>query len=160
MANVQKSQKNRDEIDKRPYEIMRQNIASQARLDSEGMAFDVASQIIDAIVEAGSVEEIFAANEKGPRDVREYAGQPFTLLEVAFLQSSERFREGGLGYYVVFDVATDNGERMTFSTGAPNVVSSFYRFQQLGKIGGSDPVRFKFALRESPNGNVIQVVRP
>lgn len=121
-------------------------------------AFDIASVVVDAIANATSAEEIFAANESGPADMAEYLNQRLNLTDARFAPSAERFRKGTLGYYVVFDAVDSGGEKVTISCGAPNVVASIFRFYEL-RLFGDGVKSFPVSIRgrDTANGTLYTV---
>jgi hypothetical protein len=121
-------------------------------------AFDIASIVVDAIANATSAEEIFAANESGPADMAEYLNQRLNLTDARFAPSAERFRKGTLGYYVVFDAIDAGGEKVTISCGAPNVVASIFRFYEL-RLFGDGVKSFPVSIRgrDTANGQLYTV---
>lgn len=121
-------------------------------------AFDIASVVLDQIANAQTAEEIFAANESGPGDVSDYLGARLGLLDARYAPSAERFRTGTLGYYVVFDAVDPEGEKVTISCGAPNVVGSVFRLQRLGLFGpGQAPFYVTLKGRDTANGTLYTV---
>lgn len=145
----------------RPFAKLRDEIAGVAKLESEqGRSFDIAAQVIDGIAVAADAEAVFDANEAGPKDIREYVGQPMTLMQVDYFKSSEQYAGSGLGTYVVVRVLFDNGDEEMFSTGAPNLVASFRQFERLGRIGGDNPIRLKITSKTTSAGELLRVARP
>lgn len=145
----------------RPYQQLAQEVNSIAALDSDqGGRFEIAAQVIDLIASADDEESIFAANETGPADMQDWLNQPLTVTDIMFLKSAERFRDGGLGAYVVLTHVTDNGDTVTLTTGAPNVVASARQFQRLGYGTPEKPARFRVVGKETANGVLYKIARP
>ena len=142
---------------KRPYEVMMEELANIATLESNGnVAFEIASQVIDQIAAATSPEEIFAANDSGPADMSDYIGRPIGISEVRYFKSSEAFAKGSLGVYAVLKVVTENGGEALISVGAPNVVASVRQAQKLGLIQeDGKPFWCMVRSRVTPNGTLF-----
>lgn len=121
-------------------------------------AFDIASIVVDAIANATTAEEIFAANESGPADMADYLNQRLNLVDARFAPSAERFRKGTLGFYIVFDAIDSQGEKVTISCGAPNVVASLFRFWEL-RFYGDGVKTFPVSIRgrDTVNGTLYTV---
>jgi hypothetical protein len=159
MSEIAATNGNDGDVERRPYQDLIHDLANLAELSS-GDSFDIAANVIDLIMQAGSPEEIFAANESGPADVGEMLGEPIGILDCRFRKSAERYREGTLGYYVIFDYVDTQGEKKIASTGAPNVVASLRRFQRLNFIDGVQPLMIKIKGRETENGTLYTVAAP
>jgi hypothetical protein len=131
----------------------------QVAVVDEDAAFEIAAAVIDEIALADSIEAVFAANEKGPKDAEDFLGASLGVYSVKFWRSAEKFRRGTLGYYVVMDYVDFNGVADMISVGASNVVASMYRFLQLGAITGdkAQPFWVKIVGRETPNGTLYTV---
>lgn len=155
MANAP-AKKGTDSAEIRAWETMRDQIAGMAEA-SPIEAFDIASIVIDQIANATTPEEIFAANESGPADMEQYLGQRLGIYEARYSPSAERFRRGTLGYYVVVDAIDLDGEKVTISCGAPNVVASVFRLQQLHLFEPGRPFFVTIRGRETPNGTLYTV---
>jgi hypothetical protein len=140
----------------RAWEVMARQIGAMAEA-SPIEAFDIASIVIDQIASASTPEEIFAANESGPADAADYLNQRLGLLDARFSSSAEKYRKGTLGYYVVLDALDPNGEKVTISCGAPNVVASVFRLYQLNLFEPSRPFWITLRGRETPNGTLYTV---
>ena len=137
----------------RPHQQMMRELAGMAELEA-GDSFDIAAQVIDSIAEAQTAEEIFAANESGPKSAEDYLGQRIGLLDVRYRKSAERFRQGTLGVFAVLDAVDEGGEKILISVGAPNVVASVRRLQRLGLIDPGTPFWVKIKGRETENGTL------
>jgi hypothetical protein len=157
MAKDVAAQSAREVSEARAWQELAQRIGNLAEANPVE-AFDIASIVIDAIANATSADEIFAANESGPADMAEYLNQRLNLTDARFAPSAERFRKGTLGYYVVFDAIDQNGEKLTISCGAPNVVASIFRFWELRLFGdGIQTFPVTIRGRETPNGQLYTV---
>src|SRR5262252_9564449 len=100
MTEVAATNGNGGDGEMRPWQELQRDLENLAALDSDS-SFEIAANVIDQIMAAGSAEEIFAANESGPADVANFLGEPIGILYVRFRKSAERYREGTLGYYVI-----------------------------------------------------------
>jgi hypothetical protein len=140
----------------RPWQQLQAQLKAVASLDSDN-AFDIAASVIDQIAAATSVDQIFAANESGPADVADYLGRPLSIYDARYHPSAERFAAGTLGYYVVFDSYTDDGEKVLLSCGAPNVVASIWQMQRIGAFAPDKPFRMVIRGRDTANGTLYTV---
>jgi len=140
----------------RAWRELQRGIAGMAEA-SPIEAFEIASIVIDAIASATTPEEIFAANESGPADMADYLNERLQLSDARYAPSAERYRKGTLGYYVVFDAYDTNGEKVTISTGAPNVVASIYRLQRLNFFSPDAPFPIQVRGRDTANGTLYTV---
>jgi len=114
----------------RPYQEMVKQLLDVAESDEEA-AFEIAAKVIDDIAVATTWEEVFAANEKGPKDAENILGQPIGVFDFRVWKSAEKFRKGTLGVYVVVDYIDAAGNTDMLSVGAANVVASLWRLKQL-----------------------------
>jgi hypothetical protein len=132
----------------------------QVAVVDEDAAFEIAATVLDEIALADSVEAVFAANEKGPKDAEDFLEQSLGVFNVKFWRSAEKFRKGTLGYYVVMDYVDFNGETDMISVGATNVVGSMFKFMLLGAITGDkqNPFWVKIHGRDTPNGTLYTVM--
>lgn len=136
----------------RPYQKLQNELAQRVTLDSAGgSGFDIAASVIDGIMTAETIEDVFALNSSGPTDIEDYLNVPLNFTQVTFFKSNERY--GGLGFYVVIDAYTDTAEEIKISTGAPNVVASMRKFETLG-VFNPGPFRAKIASRDTANGSL------
>lgn len=150
------AKRDESEIEVRPYQDLIRGIAGMAEA-SPIEAFDIASIVLDQIAQATSVEDIFAANESGPADASDYLNQSLGIIDARYAPSAERFRKGTLGYYVVFDALDRDGQKVTISCGAPNVVGSIYQMQRLDFFGPDRPFWISIRGRETPNGTLYTI---
>jgi hypothetical protein len=139
---------------------MQAQIRGIAKLDEEnGAGFDIAQRVTDAMLtvdEAGDIDAfidgVLDAGRKGPLKAEEMLHKPFIPRELSWLKSAEKYSKGGFGVYVVctfLDAMTK--EEGTFKTGAPNVVTAMYTFDQRG-VFELDPPR-AFVIRDKDTGN-------
>ena len=152
-ANVSKQE--------RPFEGLMRELHSRAKL--EGSAFEIASQVIDAIAQADSVEAIFEANESGPTSLKENEHLHkvnLNITDARYHKSAEKFAANNLGVFVTFDAYLDSGDEVMVSTGAPNVVASLYRAQREGWLSTDKPLRCRIVPKDSANGVLLTVGRP
>lgn len=152
----------------RPYQSMIQRIQSQAAMeagiggDNAALAFELATKAIDRIAEADTLDALFDANESGSLAGVEQAADmgPLTLLEIEFRKSRDEYIKGGVGVYAYVKSVTDRGEEFEWNTGAPNVVTSLYRIQELGLLNKPEKPRIKIKGRQATNGVLYTVGRP
>lgn len=145
----------------RLYQKLQKDLAALASLDAQNGNFDIAAAVIDGIMAAETADDVFAANDSGPLDVREYIGVPLTVFDLMYRKSDAKYAEnGGLGFYVVFDAHTDNGEVVKMSTGAPNLVASFRKLQTLGYCQETNPLRVAIRGKETANGTLLTLGKP
>lgn len=146
--------------DLRPYQNLQNYLAQRVELDgTNGSAFEIASQVIDLILNAEDEDALFAANESGPLDMERFLNRPLNFASLSFFKSAEKYRENGLGYYVVMDAIDDRGESVKLSTGAPNIVASMRKLESMGLIKEDAPYRCVIASRETANGNLYFLSR-
>lgn len=149
----------------RPYENLIKLLKGQWEIEKEitgGGAFDIASQVIDAIEAAETIDDVFAANESGIQDIENYLNVPVDVVEVNYRPSAERFVQNGqsLGFYVIMDIVTLEGEIAKVTTGAPNVVASTHKLQRMGAISEAKPLRCKIISTATANGNLYRLAKP
>lgn len=150
----------------RPHEALISRIQQQAKLNSDmgssaDIAFELASQAIDKIANATTDDEIFDANEAStlPGVLEAAEKGALTILEIEARPGKSEYK-GGVAAYLYVSSVTDNGEPFEWTVGAPNVVTSLFRFQERGRIGGSTPIRLKIKGRQATNGVLYSVTRP
>jgi len=144
----------------RPYQKLIKHLSGIAELDSaQGASFDIASQVVDKIVEAQSLDDIFLANETGLAKAEDYINVPLNFTDVSWHKAGEKFAKGNLGVYGVFTASTDQGMEVKFSTGAVNVVASVAQAQMLGYVTDDQPLRAKLTATETPNGTLLKIAR-
>ena len=112
--------------------------------------------MIDEIATAESIEDVFAANERGPSGADENLEVDLGVYEAKFWQSAEKFREGTLGYYVAMSFVRPDQSTGMVTVGASNVVASALRLMELGAITGeiAKPCWVKIHGRETANGTL------
>lgn len=156
--------KNSTELDtRRPYELLISQMQSQAAIESgisSETAFELASAAIDRIAAATSEEDIFAANEASSLPGVEQAATkgPLTIMELELRKSAEG--KSQTGTYCFVSSITDAGEVFDWTVGAPNVATSLFRFQQIGRIGGNNPIRLRIKGDQKTNGILYTVAKP
>lgn len=159
MTVAKASEKGSEMVAKRPYEVMRERVGQLAELNStfsEEDGREIAANVMDKIVLAETLDEIFAANESGMDKAEAFVGQPITVTEVNFAKSDEKYAKGGIGSYVLISAFTDDGNEVQISTGAPNIVASLYRAQTAGLL----PARVKITAKDTANGTLLRIGRP
>lgn len=139
----------------RPFARIIHGLREIAVVD-EDAAFEIAASVIDEIALADSIEAVFAANEKGPKDAEDFLETGLGVFNIKFWRSAEKYRKGTLGYYVVMDYVDYSGKMDMISVGASNIVASLYRLAELGAITGDkeNPLWVKIHGRETPNGTL------
>lgn len=149
----------------RPYEGLIKQMQSQAAMEASignpaEIAFQMTANAIDRIANATSEDEIFAANEASSLPgVKEAADKgPLTILTIEIRKASEG--KSATGTYIFVESVTDQGEPFDWTVGAPNVATSLFRFQELGRIGGSNPIRLKIKGEQKTNGVLYTVIKP
>ena len=141
-------------------------LQDRAQEASNSAALEIAPRVAAQIMQSGTLDEIFQANESGPgslRDAEEMHGRPVTILTdtITFFKGYEQYSQSGIGLFATWEVIDLNGEKRMLSTGAPNVLFSLYRMQQLRENGvlDEDP-QVVFRSRPTPNGALLLVTRP
>jgi hypothetical protein len=140
----------------RPWEALQSELQAVSASDADN-SFEIAAAVIDQIATATSPDQIFAANESGPADVADYLNRPLNVYDARYHPSAERFRDGSLGYYVVFNSLTDEGEDVLLSCGASNVVASLWQLQKIGAFDPDKPCRLVIRGRETARGTLYTV---
>lgn len=146
----------------RPYEKMVAELQGIAKLENmSGASFDIATQVVDKIASAQTLDDIFDAANSGLislKDTTELHNVPVEVTEVAWRKSSEAFQENSLGVYAIIDLTTlHDGESWKISTGAPNIVASL---RQMEKLTGF-PVKLRFATKMTGSGQtLLTIARP
>lgn len=153
--------------DLRPFEKMRDSLQSQAELEgtialTDDEVFELGAAALDKIAVADDLDSIFDANQAASLpDVEAYLGRAQTLLEIAFNKSREQFKKGSLGVYAYVKAVLDDGEEVEYSCGAPNVVGSLYRIQELGLLSASVKPRIVISGKTTLSGNTLyRVTKP
>lgn len=148
----------------RPYMHMMEKMHSQAAIESsvsDGTdAFEIASQVVDKIAVAETLDDIFDANESGMDKAKQYIGMPLTLTELGFSKSQEKFRKGNLGVFCKVDAVLDDGREVSFSVGATNVVASLFRIQEIGLMSKTPRPRVVIKGTETANGTLYKLGKP
>jgi hypothetical protein len=156
-SGVERTASTPNEIaDMRPYQQLVKELGEVAKMNAEN-SFDIASQVIDQITTAGTIEEVFAANEGGPGDAENYVGQPIGIWSVSYLPVAEKFKKNSLGVYAVVEFFTREDEDSHMITvGASNVVASLRRLEHLGAITHEkdQPLWVVIRGRETGNGTL------
>lgn len=148
-----------DEHGLRPYQRMGKELAELAVLDAPD-SVDIAAQAIDQIAQAETLEDILAANESGLASAEDYIGVPLNITGLTWRPSDAKYQKGTLGsVYTVIDALLDNGEPITLSTGAPNVVASLRQAQKLGLIRDDEPLRVQITEKTTANGVLYRLGR-
>ena len=139
----------------RPFAQLIYRMRQIAIVDEDG-AFEIAAAVIDEIALADSVEDVFAANEKGPEGAEENLETSFGAYDAKFWRSAEKFRKGTLGYYVAISSVDYDGNERMLTVGASNVVASILRLVELGAVNGDkgNPCWIKIHGRETANGTL------
>lgn len=146
----------------RPAETLLKQMHSQAQMEAslggdQNIGQELALKAIDALAEANSLDDIFAANVASTLPgVESVDGLPITIVEFGLLKSREEFAKSGTGLYVHVDYVSDLGEPGEFTTGATNVVSTLFRIQQLG----IKDARIVIKGRKTTNGTLYTVTKP
>lgn len=141
----------------RPHEALVNQVRELAQLGTGPDAFEIASQVLDAMAVADSWDAIVDA-QGNVQDMENYLGVPLNVTEVDFMVSEEKFRTSGIGVYCVIHAYDDKGETVTLTTGATNVVGALFRAKRLELIGGDpEPLRMKINGRETRNGTLYMV---
>lgn len=116
------------------------------------------------IAEATSVDDILDANETaGLPSLKESDylwNTPLSVFDVTFQKSDAKYADGGLGSFAIIWAASDRGEELNFSTGAPNVVASLFKARELGYCTAEKPWRIVFVAKDTANGVLLKIGRP
>lgn len=143
-------------IVRRPHESVLARLKSKAELTQtftgDNVAQELTAQAIDKMAEAETLDDILRQGEVGLDKAELYVNKPITIQDVQFAIAQEKYRDGGLGAFAIVNATLDNGEEVTFSVGAPNVVGALEIMQNKGFIPGS---RCMLKGKETPNGTLL-----
>lgn len=117
---------------------------------------EIVANVVDKIAAAKTVDDVLDANESGPEDVREFVGRPLTISNLRYQKSEDKYAEGGVGVFVIFDAEEDNGTPHLFTTGAANLVTSLHKLEEVGGIPG----RYVVKAKPTANGELLRLGRP
>lgn len=98
----------------------------QFEQNPEQVAIDIIARILNATDAAGVLEG------GGATHARDYLDEPFTLTGVRFNKSS--FDGAGPQFYAVLEGASADGERLTITCGARNVIAQAWKLSDLGAL--------------------------
>lgn len=102
--------------------------AEQGELDVN--ADQVAIDIIARILDAKTVDDVLEGG--GATHARDYLDKPFALTDVRFNKSS--FDGEGPRFYALLEGADANGERVTITCGAKNVIAQAWKLKDLDAL--------------------------
>lgn len=147
----------------RPHEKLVKELATLAQLDNANgeAGFEIAARVVDDIMSANTLEELFDASDSGLTSLKgsNYIGRPIGFVDVKWNKGDEKYK-GGLGAYAVADIITQDGEVDTVSCGAPNVVAFLRRAQTLGLVKDESPLWVVIRSKETENGELLTVTKP
>lgn len=148
-----------------PWERLKKGIESVAKLDrASGLAFEIAQGVVNNIATSENLDDLFDANEAAPLQLRDLdAGSTITVIGVSYLQSAEAYAEGGFGYFVVMTtdkIDPKTQQNVLYTTGAPNIVATIRRAQELGFCNDENPFTFRLMKSQTPNGVLLKAYRP
>jgi hypothetical protein len=113
-------------------------------------ADEVSMQIIARILKATSVDDILEGS--GAVHARDFVGVPFTLTDVRFNKSD--FQDAGPAFYALLEGADGNGERVTITCGARNVIAQAWKLRDMGAL----PVQVQLGESERPTAKGYKVL--
>jgi len=126
-------------IDVLDSEVFQRFLAAGDDAGAELNADEVTVDIIGRILNATSVDDVLGGQEA--THARDFLGQPFVLTGVRFNRSD--FDGTGPSFYALLEGADENGERVTITCGARNVIAQAWKLSDMGAL----PV--KLVLQES-----------
>lgn len=141
---------------RRPYETAMLEMKGRATLDGEGRGFEIAANVADKILSATSIEDVISAAETGPEDLSDLVGTAFNMIggTLNYAESAEQFRDGGTGFYVIFQCRDARGTDHTVSTGAVNVVFQMKQLERLGVFDNAGELSEQlFTVKSRPTKN-------
>ena len=124
-----------------------------AAADDEAGELDpdqVTIDIIGRILKATSVEDVLGG--AGATHARDFLGVPFTLTDVRFNRSD--FGDTGPAFYALLQGADDNGEAVTITCGARNVIAQAWKLRDMEAL----PVKVELAESERPTRRGYKVM--
>lgn len=148
----------------RPYQGLISRLSNQVAIEAtigDGRGFELAAKAMDKIAEADTLDGIFEANSAASLpSMEDFLGQPFTIEELSFNQSADEYKRGGVGAYAYVKAMLDNAEFVEFTVGAPNVVSSLFRIQEIGLLSKTPKPRVVVKGKKTGNGTLYQLLKP
>lgn len=143
----------------RPYQDLMSRMQASLTEQPEIDGFEVAKQVVDNIVTAATVDDVFEANEQGLPGLDDWDNNPITVVDVRWGESDMKYAKNSLGVYAIVEFFTADGEIHTASVGAPNVTASLFRFQELGFCTKDKPLEMKLVTKGTRNGTLQRVSR-
>jgi hypothetical protein len=112
---------------------MMQKLAMEASVDSADLADDFVMQLLEGILNAESVEEIFESQSNGMVSGKDFAGRPFYLSSENIQVKRTAFTDGaGLPFYFILKVITiDTGEEIILSCGGKTFMAALEALRNL-----------------------------
>jgi hypothetical protein len=145
---------------KRLYEEALGQIKTRTEIErGNNSGFEVAAQVADKILEADTIEGIIAATNQSAGSLEDLVGKPFKFHGyLRFNESADQYREGGTGFFVIFDVTDMNGNTLVTTTGATNIIFQLKAMEQLGYFSDEDwqsDKLFTIRCRVTGSGNTL-----
>lgn len=147
----------------RPHERLVSSIQGRARLESQlgQSAAEVMANVTDKIAEATNEDALFAAANDGPGKIENYVGNVLRIRSFHYAISDAKYK-GGVGAYVIIDAITEEGEEVTLSTGATNIVTMLARAEEIGLVNPETDAswRVRVKSRETGEGTLYTFDKP
>ena len=145
---------------RRPHQTAMLEMKGRADMD-QANSFEIAANVADAIASAQTLEEVMEAAKRGPEDMADFVGKAFRMVgsSLRWAESSEQFRDGGVGFYAIFKCVTMDEVEHTISTGATNVVFQLRQMERLGVFDGDgqSAAIFTIASRPTKSGTLYRI---
>lgn len=117
-------------IDVLDSEVFKRFLAAPDDASNELDPEQVSIDIIGRILNATSVDDVLGG--AGATHARDFLNVPFTLTNVRFNRSD--FDESGPSFYALLEGADGNGEPVTVTCGARNVIAQAWKLNDMGAL--------------------------
>jgi hypothetical protein len=145
----------------RPHEVLKERMrlnATVADVNDSTVGREISDNIVDRIVEAETVDDIFKAQESALEKLKdnEYLlGRPLTLLEFRIVKSDEQYvSEDGYEHFAIIESVEDNGTLHMIGCGAPQVLATLDALDRKNAF----PIRVRF-MTAGRSGRVLRVAK-
>lgn len=137
--------------------VQRLEIESSIETNDDGLGTDVAS-ILESILAAGSVEDVFKAQELGTIASKDFLMRPFNLRSEDI--TWRRSTQGTFPFYALMRVTDlETGEQVTLNGGGITFVGIIYSLQNKGALDG-DGMDLMLWEKSTQSGNSVVLVKP
>jgi hypothetical protein len=141
----------------RPYEKFVNYLQRRAEADSQDNGFNVSANMMDSILNAETLEDVWDADEGGLLAGKDLCDVFQEVRGFKVLKSNRDDIEGGFGVYIVVDaVNLQTGEEFMWETGAPGLIAKLRKFESM------DALPIKCYIKGIPvgQGRTVLKLRP